>query len=492
MTRRRRERPSSGTFTSSSKGVPIELVDTSCVSGHVNVPHGSHTTNLHTHGLARRAGLQRERHGRRQHVPARTPACRWPDPQVVVRAPGAGPRAARARRRGAYEHPLGNVQRSAPPAGRPPQPHPPGHALVSPARARLDARPGRQRPRRIPHRRRRRRRRDQSGDDGDRSSRSVRQDRAVRLPRAADAHPARRGFSVDVDAGPRRGQARIAPPTAINGGFSPTTMFMRPGAVERWRVLNGERRWPRIQVLHGARGAVRLLRPPVVAGPAGGKARCAAPLRGRRRGRTSPTRRGSCFSCRSTASRWSRSRTAARATRSAILSQQNAGTRNPARSAAGCTAKTRRARCSRTSRTAIAMATASAPVRPAEPGVPGQRQSRRRLLQGAARRRRQGVHGLRAGIPAGDRQLPAAAADGHRQRPSRVHSSNPAPVDVVVGYIKVSGEPVPGGDFDVMTLRDKLPPVPPFLLPVEDRRTASAGRRRPPTGRARRAASGRA
>ncbi len=46
---------------------------------------------------------------------------------------------------------------------------------------------------------------------------------------------------------------------------------------------------------------------------------------------------------------------------------------------------------------------------------------------------------------------------------------NPAPFDVVVGYIRVSGEPVPGGDFDVMSLRDKLPPVPPFLLPVEDR-----------------------
>jgi hypothetical protein len=45
---------------------------------------------------------------------------------------------------------------------------------------------------------------------------------------------------------------------------------------------------------------------------------------------------------------------------------------------------------------------------------------------------------------------------------------NPAPVDVVVGYIKIAGEPVPGGDFDVMSLAAKLPPVPPYLLPVED------------------------
>ena len=44
--------------------------------------------------------------------------------------------------------------------------------------------------------------------------------------------------SLDIDAGPRRNQARPPPPTAINGGFSPTAIFMRPGAVERWRVLN--------------------------------------------------------------------------------------------------------------------------------------------------------------------------------------------------------------------------------------------------------------
>jgi hypothetical protein len=46
--------------------------------------------------------------------------------------------------------------------------------------------------------------------------------------------------------------------------------------------------------------------------------------------------------------------------------------------------------------------------------------------------------------------------------------ANPAPVDVVVGYIRVTGDPVPGGDFDVMSLRDRLPDVPPYLRPVED------------------------
>src|SRR4029079_14585720 len=61
-------------------------------------------------------------------------------------------------------------------------------------------------------------------------------------------------FSVDADAGPKRGQARMAPPTAINGAFSPTLMLMRPGAVERWRVLNASvdgRGFKKFMVLEG-------------------------------------------------------------------------------------------------------------------------------------------------------------------------------------------------------------------------------------------------
>ena len=37
--------------------LPAALIDTSCVSGPVNVPHASHTTNLHTHGLHVEPGL---------------------------------------------------------------------------------------------------------------------------------------------------------------------------------------------------------------------------------------------------------------------------------------------------------------------------------------------------------------------------------------------------------------------------------------------------
>jgi FtsP/CotA-like multicopper oxidase with cupredoxin domain len=41
--------------------------------------------------------------------------------------------------------------------------------------------------------------------------------------------------------------------------------------------------------------------------------------------------------------------------------------------------------------------------------------------------------------------------------------------DVVVGYIHVTGEPVEGGDFDIQSLNSILPPVPPLLLPVTER-----------------------
>jgi FtsP/CotA-like multicopper oxidase with cupredoxin domain len=40
--------------------------------------------------------------------------------------------------------------------------------------------------------------------------------------------------------------------------------------------------------------------------------------------------------------------------------------------------------------------------------------------------------------------------------------------DVVMAHIKVVGEPVEGGDFDIQSLRAHLPPVPPLLRPVRE------------------------
>jgi FtsP/CotA-like multicopper oxidase with cupredoxin domain len=79
------------------------------------------------------------------------------------------------------------------------------------------------------------------------------------------------------------------------------------------------------------------------------------------------------------------------------------------------------------------------------------------------------------------RQLQAKILDG---RPFR------RPLfDVIVGYIGVQGPPVEGGDFDVMSLSDALPPVPQLLQPVEEEElrvpAAEARRRGVPVGSAR-------
>lgn len=45
--------------------------------------------------------------------------------------------------------------------------------------------------------------------------------------------------SLDLDAGARKNTLRFPPGAAVNGTRKPAVMRMRPGAVERWRVLNG-------------------------------------------------------------------------------------------------------------------------------------------------------------------------------------------------------------------------------------------------------------
>ena len=79
-----------GHFDEFFEGSPIELVDTNCLSGHVNVPHGSHTTNLHTHGLHVEPGMNAERHRRRTTAScASCPRGDGPDTQDVDGCPGA-------------------------------------------------------------------------------------------------------------------------------------------------------------------------------------------------------------------------------------------------------------------------------------------------------------------------------------------------------------------------------------------------------------------
>jgi FtsP/CotA-like multicopper oxidase with cupredoxin domain len=48
--------------------------------------------------------------------------------------------------------------------------------------------------------------------------------------------------------------------------------------------------------------------------------------------------------------------------------------------------------------------------------------------------------------------------------------------DVIVGHIHIEGEPVEGGDFNIQDLNEHLPPVPPFLWPVgEEELVVSSG-----------------
>ena len=105
---------------------------------------------------ARRAGHEPEWHGGGQQLPARPPACRWPDTQDIDGCGMPRARAARARRRGALRTSARERAAGGAAAGGAGAAASTRHALVPPARPRVHARSGRQRPRRLPHRRRRR------------------------------------------------------------------------------------------------------------------------------------------------------------------------------------------------------------------------------------------------------------------------------------------------------------------------------------------------
>ncbi len=230
--------------------MPATMRDTACLSGPVNVPHGSHTTNLHTHGLHVNPGMNANgtfgddtlrascrwltaRRARRRRTPA---AARWVPTS-------ASPKAATSTR----SAPGGRSQ-----ARRPRRPHPPGthwyhphahgstHDQVASGLAGFlivegdvddainRAMTGTERP-----------------DPRVKTGPYDYRERLIMIQRVEV-------FSVDAERSRR--QARVAPPTSINGSFSPTTMFMRPGAVERWRVLNASvdgRGFKQFMVLEG-------------------------------------------------------------------------------------------------------------------------------------------------------------------------------------------------------------------------------------------------
>ena len=471
-----------GHFHEFFEGSPIDLVDTSCLSGHVNVPHGSHTTNLHTHGLHVEPGINPNgtfgdytflrvlpRADGQTRKSSSDPACRTLAPHERV---------AEAQ----YEHQLGNVQRG---TGGAAQPHPPGthwyhphahgstHDQVASGLAGFLV---------------------VEGDVDDAVNRAMtgseRPDPCVKtgsydyrerlmLIQRVEV------FSVDADAGPRRGQGRVAPPTAINGGFSPTTMFMRPGAVERWRVLNASvdgRGFKSFMVLEGHfvfsdRQLWRVL----PGEKEGAPRRFEAATRQDVADATRPLYQLSFDGITLVEVENGRARHTIR-----DLSRQNAGTRNPLdrQPAPGeDPARTMLKNVEDCYRDGDSLR--SLFLRPNQV-----------FLTNANRvdvlfKTPIDAAGKVYTVFAQEFPLPT---DNFQQRLQLGISNgrpgftpgNPAPIDVVVGYIKVTGEPVPGGNFDVMSLRDKLPPVPPYLLPIENGElqvpAAEATRRGVPAG----------
>ena len=300
--------------------------------------------------------------------------------------------------------------------------------------------------------------------------------------------------SVDIDAGPRRGQGRAG----AAGGRSTVSSRRRrcscgPGAVERWRVLNASvdgRGFKQFMVLEGQfvfadrqlwrvlpgekEGAPRRFEAATRQDVADADAAAVSVVVRRHHARRDRERH-------------------ARVTRSAICRKQNAGTRNPLDRQPAAGEEPARAMlknvedCYRDGDSLRNLF-----VRPNEVFLANANRADvffKAPLDAAGK-----VYTVFA------QEFPLATDNFQQRLPDRrspaagtgFTTGNPAPVDVVVGYVKVAGEAVPGGDFDVMRLRDKLPPVPPFLQPVEDERAAGAGGGSDAARRAGRAVSGRA
>ena len=465
--------------------MPVTLVDTDCVSGPVNVPHGSHTTNLHTHGLHVEPGVNANgtfgdntfsrilpRADAERRRTSKDPACRTID-------------AHEKSAEGLYEHPLGDVQRTRRlRLGGPYQPHPPGthwyhphahgatHDQVASGLAGFlivegdvddainKAMTGVDRP-------------DPTRKTGPVDYR----ERLMILQRVEVS-------SLDVDAGPRRMQARLAPPTSVNGSFTPTVMHMRPGAVERWRVLNASvdgRGFKCFMVLEGhfVFHDRQLWR--VLPGEADGAPKRFVPAS--RDDVAKATRQIYQLAFDGITLIELEGGRARHTIRD--LSQQNAGSINPldrppAEGESPDRAMLRNVEaCYRDGESLRNLF-----VRPNQVWMTNA--NRTDVFFKAPRDAAGQVFTVFA------QEFPLAT-DNFQQRlqigiargRTGFTPANPPPADVVIGYVRVDGAPVEQ-DFDVMSLRSVLPPVPAWLQPVADDElrvpAAEALRRKVPAG----------
>jgi FtsP/CotA-like multicopper oxidase with cupredoxin domain len=458
----------------------VKMMDGRCMTDVSNSEHGSRVTNIHSHGL---------------HVSPGSNVGRGTESDnVFVRLLSRDDWAMRQRMGGAtceakphefvghvdYEFMLGHVQRAAMQrAGRPPQPDPPGTHWYHPHA---------------------------HGSTHDQVSSGMAGflivegdvDDAVNTAMTGGAHPdptsptgpydyrERLVFiqrviigSVDFNA-PGSRRARLSPaPVPAEGIPPPGVMFMRPGAVERWRVLNGSvdgRGFKRVMVLDGQyvfKGD-RLHR--VEKGDGTPPAKRLVPMtRAAVEAAKLPLYQLAFDGLTLVTVENGRARHTIR-----NLSAQNAGsvnplTRPPSAGESEVEAMLRNTEACFRDGASIR----NAFVRPNEVWL--------------ATANRADLF-FKAPVDSAGRIFTLIAqeeilhTDNFQGRLQRFVTrgqpfgpANPGPVDVVVAHVHVRGTPVDGGDFDVMSLRDRLPPVPPFLQPVSDaetRVTASEARER--------------
>jgi hypothetical protein len=221
----------------------------------VNGQHGAHVTNLHTHGLHTEPGRNPDGSAGDDVMLRIIPRADWEARQreadQEARRLYPDERLAEAD----FEHRLGDVMRvRSRREGLPPQPHPPGthwyhphaygstHDQVSSGMAGFLIVEGD-----VDEAINRALTGTPAPDPREKTGAWDYRERLVFIQRVEVA-------SVDLDAGPGSRRREIPLPTAVNGVQPPTVMLMRPGAVERWRVLNGSvdgRGFKRFMVLDG-------------------------------------------------------------------------------------------------------------------------------------------------------------------------------------------------------------------------------------------------
>jgi FtsP/CotA-like multicopper oxidase with cupredoxin domain len=271
--------------------------------------------------------------------------------------------------------------------------------------------------------------------------------------------------SLDLDAGARKNALRFPPLVAVNGVRKPALIRVRPGTVERWRVLNGSvdgAGTKRFMVLDGqfVQRDNRIWRV-ITEGDGDDRKRRLEPA-------TDQDIEDAKLDIQQLSFDGITLVTESNGTaRHSIkdLSMQNQETKNPL----------------------------SVDVRPG----PGEYEARLEALESVFRDgdslRRAFVRPnevyltnanrtdlfFKAPIDAKGRVFTIFAKEAHIQTDNhqrflqkrvKDQRANPRrePFDVVVAYIHVDGETVEGGDFDIQSLNGHLPPVPPLLQPVSE------------------------